>query len=348
MIVADTQQTHRGKKSGSPDHTGHLREKYDTVGIIGSSPALAGVLKSALMVAPLNVSVLITGNSGTGKTQIAELIHKNSSRSDRPFVELNCAALPENLIENELFGSAAGGHSGAVRPVTGKVHAARDGTLFLDEVAELPVGAQSKLLQFLESGVFYPLGSSRPVTSDVRIITATNSNLKESIQLKKFREDLFYRINAYRIHMPALSERKGDIPELAAFFCGQGCRKHGLPTTTLSPSALGALQRKQWKGNIRELKHVIEASSIRASLEGNREITTAHLFSGDDHPDEQRDVTSDFRAATRRFQRRFLKQKLDDRGWNISKTARDVSLSRTQLYNLINTLRIKREMFSVE
>ncbi|WP_051957949.1 sigma 54-interacting transcriptional regulator [Desulfobacter vibrioformis] len=348
MIVADNKQIHLNKKYSSADHTGHLRENYNLDGIIGRSKVLADILKNALMVAPLDVSVLITGKSGTGKTQIAELIHKNSSRRNHPFVELNCAALPENLIENELFGSAAGGHSGATQAVTGKVHAAREGTLFLDEVAELPVGAQSKLLQFLGSGIFYPLGSSKPVKSDVRIITATNINFRESIQMKKFREDLFYRINAFRIHIPPLSERKADIPDLAAFFLAQSCEKHGLAKTTLSSCALSTLLEKEWKGNIRELKHVIEAASIRASLDGNREIPSVYLVSADDPLDEQSDDASDFRAATRQFQRGFLKKKLDNRGWNISQTARDVSLSRTQLYNLIDTLRIKREMFSVE
>ncbi|HYP90847.1 MAG TPA: sigma 54-interacting transcriptional regulator, partial [Polyangiaceae bacterium] len=209
----------RQRFSDRKDPTRRLRSSLKLEHIVGSSEALAGLLREVALVAPLEVCVLLTGENGCGKTQIARTIHENGARARKPFVELNCAAIPEALLESELFGALPGSHSTATRRMDGKVGAARGGTLFLDEVAELSVSAQAKLLQLLQAGIYYPLGATEAVSADVRVIAATNANLKEAVAERKFREDLFYRLQVMPIRVPSLSERRDDIPELARHFC---------------------------------------------------------------------------------------------------------------------------------
>ncbi|MBU2511888.1 sigma 54-interacting transcriptional regulator [bacterium] len=328
------------------DYTSELRKKYFLQNVVGKSKSLARVLKSALIVAPLSVNVLFTGNSGTGKTQMARIIHLNGFQAEYPFVELNCAALPENLIENELFGSYAGGHSGATRPVKGKIAAAKSGTLFLDEISELSFSAQAKLLQLMESGEYYPLGSSSPEKADVRVITASNIDLEEAVANRSFREDLYYRINTFTINMPDLAERKTDIEELADYFCSSLCQKHGLSPINLSASALVQLVSREWKGNIRELRHTIESALIRAAADEKSELLPEHLFPTEekDQPDETSE--SSYKEATQQFQKTFILEKLKEFNWNISLTSKKVGLSRSQLNNLIKLFDLNREDLS--
>jgi Nif-specific regulatory protein len=292
------------------------------------------------------VSVLLTGETGTGKSQLARLIHLNSGRAAQPFVELNCATLPEALVESELFGAEAGAHSTATRRVEGKVRAAQRGTLFLDEVSELPLAVQAKLLQLLQSRTYYPLGSSKPTHADVRIIAASNVDLQAAVAEKKLREDLFYRLQVLPIRMPSLDERREDVAELAAHFVAATCAQHRFPAIRLSPTALRALECAEWPGNVRQLANTIEAGVIRAVGKGAAAVERPHLFPDDPvHDSDSTDTPAGttFQEATRRFQRTFLEEALRESGWNIAQTARRLDLARTYVYTLIRAFGLRRE-----
>lgn len=325
------------------DYTEELRKQYQLEKIIGRSEALAKILKAALMVAPLKVNVLLTGKSGTGKTQMAEIIHRNSFQAENPFVELNCAAIPESLMENELFGSVAGAHSTATRAMPGKVAAAEGGTLFLDEISELSSSAQAKLLQLLESGVYYPLGSSKPSSADVRVITASNIDLEKAVIDGRFREDLYYRIRIFAIHMPELSERGDDVVELISYFCREISQKHGLAEKSVSAPAMAFLISRHWDGNIRELRHTLESAVIHASLEDRNEIVKKDLQAGNSENTGPQMTDISFKEATLQFQKEFIKLKLDENNWNISQTAKALEMSRSQLNNLIRQFNLSRQ-----
>ncbi len=334
----------RRRAESADDPTRELRRQLSCDGIIGRSPALASLLRQAAIVAPLDVSVLLTGESGTGKSQIARLIHDNGPRSRQPFVEINCANLPEALIESELFGAMPGAHSTANRRIEGKVAAAEEGTLFLDEVSELALGVQAKLLQLLQSKEYYPLGASRPVRADVRIIAATNGDLEQAVRDRRFREDLFYRLRVLLVRVPSLAERTADIPALATHFCERACQRYGLPHLEWSPGALRALKQAEWPGNVRQLAHLVESAAIQAAGEGAIRIERTHLFpeppSADDPLLSDRPLT--FQDATRRFQARFLRDVLQEHNWNIVETARRLDLARSYVYQLINVFGLER------
>jgi Nif-specific regulatory protein len=324
------------------DPTLDVRERIRCNGVIGRSDALAALLGQIALIAPLDVSVLLTGESGTGKSQVARIIHENSPRARAPFVELNCGALPEALIESELFGAMAGAHSTALRRMEGKVAAAEKGTLFLDEIGDLAQPSQAKLLQLLQSRQYYPLGSSRPVPADVRVIAATNVDLNAAVAERRFREDLFYRLQVLPLRMPSLAERRDDIPELAAYFCSAASDRHGLPKLEVSQNAARAAELADWPGNIRQLAHAMEAALIRATGEGARRIESQHVF-----PGSLEDTIGDtsvltFQEATRRFQSRILRDSLDAHNWNVAQVAQRLDLARSHLYTLIRAFGLKR------
>jgi Nif-specific regulatory protein len=298
-------------------------------------------LKQAALVAPLDVAILLTGDSGTGKTQLARAIHDNGPRAQQPFVDLNCAALPDELIESELFGALPGAHSTATRRIEGKVAAAEHGTILLDEVGELSLAVQAKLLQLLQSKQYYPLGSAQPLRADVRVIAATNTDLQRAVAERRFREDLFYRLQVVPIRVPSLAERREDIPLLAAFFCEQACAQHRLPHLDLSPNAIRALQAAEWPGNIRQLAHCIEAAVIRTCGDGVLKVECSHVFPQAVPVPATPSVT--FQEATRRFQGDLLRQTLDATDWNVSETARRLDLTRTHVYNLIRAFGLQRQ-----
>ncbi|MEN8159711.1 MAG: sigma-54-dependent Fis family transcriptional regulator [Myxococcota bacterium] len=323
------------------DATQQLRARYQIGDVIGRGPAIAQALEQAMLAAPLDVSVLLTGPSGSGKSLLARAIHTNSRRAGGAFVELNCAALPENLIESELFGALAGSHSEAHRNQPGKVAAAEGGTLFLDEIGEIPYAAQSKLLQLLQSKQYYPLGSPQAVHADVRLIAASNDDLHEAVRKKRFREDLLYRLQVLPVRMPALAERPEDLPALAEHLVAAACRRHGLAPLRLGAAGIRAIQTGEWPGNVRELEHTIEAAAIRAAGEEVEAIEARHLFPTGERAAEGGGELN-FRDATRWFQRELLERTLRENEWNVAEVTRKLGLARSHVYNLIRAFELGR------
>lgn len=241
-----------------------ISQKFEALHFLGNSPQVQQILSLIEQVAPTKSNVLILGESGTGKSLVAELIHKNSPRRDGPFISINCAAIPETLLEAELFGYKKGAFTGAVTDKKGLIELANGGTLFLDEIGDLPLGLQAKFLKFLESYEFIPLGDVQKKKVDIRLISATNKNLEELIEEGKFREDLYYRLSVIEIKIPPLRERKEDIPVLVYYFLEQASKQHNKKIKGITNEALSYLLNYDWPGNIRELRNVIERAVILA------------------------------------------------------------------------------------
>lgn len=242
--------------------------------IFGDSPLLNRAIDIAIRVAKTDASVLIVGESGAGKDVFSRIIHQNSSRKQRKYIAVNCAAIPEGTIESELFGHVKGSFTGAERDRRGYFAEADKGTIFLDEIGELPYTMQAKLLRVIENGEFLPVGASNAVKVDVRIVAATNVNLLKAVEQGRFRSDLYYRLNQINITVPSLRERKEDIPLLFRYFCGELSEKYNIPRIVLTPDALDYLSNYPWRGNVRELKNIAERISL---LEMDREIDALRL-----------------------------------------------------------------------
>lgn len=300
--------------------------------IIGKSKGLMEVLNTVARIAPTNASVLVTGESGTGKELIAEAIHLNSRRSARPFVKVNLGGISQSLFESEMFGHKKGAFTDAVADRVGRFELADKGTIFLDEIGDLDLSCQVKLLRVLQDQTFEVLGDSRPRKVDVRVVSATNADLRRMVQEHTFREDLYYRINLITIHLPALRERREDIPLLARHFADRQAEANGLPRTDFSADALQLLERLPYPGNIRELKNLVE----RTILVSGKKILEASDFEAQcQHPGKQQeksDVLSLTGMTLDEIERRTILQALDVYKGNLSQVAQALGISRAALY----------------
>ena len=316
-----------------------LEQRYQ---VIGESVPMKALRQQIAVTAPTNGRVLIYGESGTGKELVAHALHVASRRSNQPFVEVNCAAIPEELIESELFGHIKGSFTGASEDKTGKFQKADGGTLFLDEVGDMSLKTQSKVLRVLEEQRFEPVGSNAAVKVDVRVIAATNKKLEEEIARGSFREDLFYRLNVIPFSVPPLRERPEDIPILARFFLSEFSSAYGRRTKELSAAALDVLMRYPWPGNVRELRNLIERLVIICP---QQRIEPQHLppevFRGAARSPQQ--PYSTLHEARSAYEREFILRKLQENQWNMTHTAAALGLERSHLYRKMKTLGISAE-----
>ena len=324
----------------STDPTQPFRQKLRLDALAGRSPALAQIFEQLMLVAPLDITVLLTGESGTGKTQLARAIHDNSPRRNGPFVELSCAAIPEQLFESELFGTREGAFTGA-RQLKGKVASAEGGTLFLDEVGEIPLLAQGKLLQLLQSKQYYALGSTGLLTANIRLIAASNAQLESLVHERRFREDLLYRLNTFTLRVPLLSERREDIGPIMEHLVKEIAFGHSMRALPLSTSMRVACDTMEWPGNIRQLRSKLEQALIRAVAENAPQIEARHL---EGRPASASDSSANtFVEATRVFQRELLRRELETCEWNVTEVARRLELTRSHVYNLIRIFDFQRD-----
>ena len=313
-----------------------LGEKHQ---IIGKSIILKKVLEDAQKLSRTKTTALIQGESGTGKELLARLIHRESPRKDKPLVVLNCAALPEPLLESELFGHERGSFTGAAGRKLGKFETANEGTLFLDEIGEMAPGIQAKLLRVLQEGVFYRVGGNTPITVDVRVLSATNKNLKKEVEEGKFREDLFYRLNVVQLNIPPLRERLEDVTFLVDHFLAVFKKETGLSSLTISEAAMDKMSRYNWPGNIRELRNAIE----RAVVMGNgKTIMPEDLPIIDSLPKfAGLKVGLTLDEALNEFKKEFILLNLRHTGGNRSKASKVMDIQRTYLSRLITRYDIR-------
>jgi two-component system nitrogen regulation response regulator NtrX len=318
---------------------GQVSDRYR---ILGESPAIGKILDAIRKVAPTQARVLITGENGTGKELVARNIHQLSPRWNRPFVEVNCAAIPSELIESELFGHEKGSFPGAVARRKGKFELANGGTLFLDEVGDMDLAAQSKVLRVLEDSMVERVGGDKPVKVDVRVLAATNKDLTEAVENGEFREDLFYRLNVVPIHVPSLAERREDVPLLAQHFLAKAVEENDLEERVLIPEALAFLSRQTWPGNVRQLRNLMERCAILTPegelaapfLEGN--LASRRRVAGD--PFTECTSFEEFKLTSERM---FLESKLIENEWNIKRTAENLGMQRSHLYKKIEKYKLK-------
>lgn len=296
--------------------------------ILGNSEAIQRVLRNMDRVAKTDITVLITGESGTGKELVADAIHRLSARASKPFVAINCAAIPESLLEAELFGHEKGAFTGAFKQNIGKIESANGGTLFLDEVGDIPPGMQVKLLRFLEDRTIERVGGRQPIKIDTRIVSATNQDLPKLIAEGRFREDLFYRINAVSLHLPSLRERGGDAVLLANYFLRKYAREFGRSFRGFANGAVAAIRENPWRGNVRELEGRVKRAAVMA--EG------AVVTAGDlDLTPPEAEPSLNLRDVRRRAEREVIELALSQTAGNIAKTAALLGVSRPTLYDLL-------------
>ena len=313
-------------------------------GLIAYSNSMRTVLSKLALAAPLDINILFSGPSGSGKSLLALAVHHNCDRSKGPLIEVNCAALPENLIENELFGSAPGGHSAAPAIGSeGRVGASENGTLFLDEIGELSLPAQAKLLQLLQSGTYFRLGDPAPRTANVRVLAASNSDLDDLVKQGRFREDLLYRLQVFKVAVPPLTHRKADLLPLAKHFFAEACARHGFDGLQLSPAATVAIQLADWPGNVRQLAHAIEAGAITAMVTDSEFVEPEHILPEDSPTGSIPKTQCSLQAQMHAIRAQIVNATLHDTDWNVSKTARRLDVARSHLYRLIQIHGIHRD-----
>jgi two-component system nitrogen regulation response regulator NtrX len=314
--------------------------------IVGNSFAVRQVLERVERVAPTDARVLITGENGTGKELVARAIHRLSPRSEGPFVEVNCAAIPSELIESALFGHIKGSFTGAVADRAGKFEQADGGTLFLDEIGDMSLAAQAKVLRALEQGVVTRVGGAKAIEVDVRVVAATNKDLQHEIQSGTFREDLFYRLNVVPIHIPGLRERREDIPMLVRHFTEQMTRADRVTPRAFTDEAVERLSNLEWPGNVRELRNTVERLLILSSGDTVTGEDVVLLVSGQDSGGGLggqllgADTFADFKD---RAERAFILQKLRENDWNVAEAARRMEMPRSNLYKKIEKYGLVRD-----
>ena len=321
-----------------------LRERADRdYQLVGEAPVMKELRGQIELAAPTKATVLIQGESGTGKELVARDIHRRSSRARMPFVQVNCAAIPEELIESELFGHEKGSFTGAVRKQTGKFVAADGGTIFLDEIGDMSLRTQAKVLRVLQEGEVEPVGAATVIKVDVRVIAATNKDLQDEIRAGRFREDLFYRLSVIPVRTPPLRDRRDDIPILAQHFAGVFAQEYNKHPKKFTPAALKALQDAPWRGNVRELRNLIERLVIMGPETIDITDMPAEFFraAGDIISSSMKlNKLQDFKDEA---EKAFILAKLREHGWNVSKTAEAIDTPRSNLYKKIEQYNIKRE-----
>jgi len=334
-------QNRRMRQAISEQRTGSLTP------IIGESPAITDIKETIERVAPTEARVLITGENGTGKELVAKWIHHRSPRASGPMVEVNCAAIPSELIESELFGHEKGAFTGATQQRIGKFEQAHEGTLFLDEIGDMSLSAQAKVLRVLQENRIQRVGGDRPIEVDVRVVAATNKDLLDEIEDGTFREDLYHRIGVILINVPPLRERRADVPRITKHIAEEVTTLNALPDREFTDDALDHLKRYDWRGNVRELRNVIERVLILA--DGDRvEKSDVERFVT---PGAEANASSpegllqhgDWNEARDAFEKRYLEYKLNEHDWNVTQTAEAINIQRSHLYNKLNKFNIERE-----
>jgi DNA-binding NtrC family response regulator len=325
------------------------RKVSKTREIIGDSPAIQNINETIEKVAPTDARVLITGENGTGKELVARWIHEKSNRAKNSIIEVNCAAIPTELIESELFGHEKGAFTSAIKQRVGKFEQAHEGTLFLDEVGDMSLSAQAKVLRALQESKITRVGGDKDIDVNVRVIAATNKDLLKEIEKGNFRMDLYHRLSVILIHVPSLNERKDDIALLSERFVKEICEDNGIPRKSFNTAALNELKKIHYSGNIRELRNVIERLVI---LSGNK-ITEEDVVkfaspmnqqNNEKSVFEKYDTLQEFKDHVEKI---FIEEKLKKNNWNVAKTAQEIDIQRSHLYNKIEKYSLRRgEMIS--
>ncbi|MGH9355490.1 MAG: sigma-54 interaction domain-containing protein, partial [Terriglobia bacterium] len=321
-------------------------ELYGKTNILGDSVPMKALRQQIGLAAPTSGRVMIYGESGVGKELVARALHQAGARAAKPFVEVNCAAIPEELIESELFGHVKGSFTGAVEDKTGKFEQADTGTLFLDEIGDMSLRTQAKVLRALEEQRFTPVGSSAALRVDVRVITATNKDLHEQIEKGNFREDLFYRLNVIPFYVPALRDHAEDVPALASYFLAEFARTYGRRSKQVSEMAMESMIRYRWPGNVRELRNLIERLVIMvpgARIERRHLPPEMQRCSAAEKGSHERKAGSGFanlHDARSAYEREYILRKLEENRGNVSRAAEVLGLERSHLYRKMKSLGI--------
>jgi len=315
-----------------------LSQQFGCREFVGVSPQILNVFELLEKVIPTRSNILILGESGTGKGLVAEVVHCNSQRKDKPFISINCSAIPENLLESELFGYRKGAFTGAAADKKGLITMADQGTLFLDEIGDMPLGLQAKILKVLETGEVFPIGETKSKYADIRLIAATNKNLEEQIQKGLFREDLYYRLNVIEVKIPALRERKEDIDVLARHFVEKYSRENNKKVLGITDEAMDILLNYSWPGNIRELRNVIERAVV---LAGGENIDVGEL------PERLKTAQGGKKVCTLKsklefYEEKVIKDALQANSWNKEEVARELDVDLATLYRKIKKLGIEK------
>ena len=327
------------------------RKASKTREMLGNSGAIERIKDTIERVAPTDARVLITGANGSGKELVARWLHEKSNRSNAMLVEVNCAAIPSELIESELFGHEKGSFTSAIKQRIGKFELASGGTLFLDEIGDMSLSAQSKVLRALQENKITRVGGEKEIEVDVRVIAATNKDLQKEIEAGNFRMDLYHRLSVILIHVPHLTERKDDIPIIAHNFCEEICSDYGMPVKKINDAAMEALQAMSWTGNVRELRNMIERLIILSDkVITDKDVKTfanpssfsSNTGNGSSASQINFDQFTNFQEYKDSAERDYIKYKLEKNNWNVSKTADDIDIQRSHLYSKIEKYSLKR------